>query len=73
MVEVLNSEKGSSINEDINSIKLDVKKLKTDIQSCDKKTEELKVSLIIYTLHSYPKSHSQILIMFYYREFYKTN
>jgi hypothetical protein len=43
MVEVLNSEKESSGKEDINSMKLDVKKLKADIQNCDKKTEELKV------------------------------
>ena len=45
-MEVLNSEKGGkSDTEDIASIKSDVTKIKSDIQNCDKKTIEIKVSL----------------------------
>ena len=47
MVEVLNSEKGGkSDTEDIASIKSDVTKIKSDIQNCDKKTIEIKVSYV---------------------------
>lgn len=44
MVEVLNSEKGGSEVEDLDSIKTDIKKLKSDIKNCDKRTEDAKVS-----------------------------
>ena len=45
MVDVLNSERGNiDVTDDLNSIKSDIKKLKTDLQNCDKTCSEIKVS-----------------------------